>query len=223
MVKYSNSFLKKILKGGNINTFSKEKILFILLVFINLILQLGITYYFMNYFKYENIKNEYLILLSIFIFLMIFIIFMVPIWLKFIIFIFISISIGIILSRLINNVNKNLINIAIISTIIIFILMFTIGLLLILMKINLSYSLGLILFYSLFILIIIEILNIFMNTYSLFYKIISFISLLLFSLYVIYDTNIILQRNYNGDFIRASLDYYFDIINLFSSELSLNN
>ena len=35
-----------------------------------------------------------------------------------------------------------------------------------------------------------------------------------------YDTNSILQRNYNGDFITASLDYYLDIINIFSGLLS---
>jgi FtsH-binding integral membrane protein len=35
-----------------------------------------------------------------------------------------------------------------------------------------------------------------------------------------YDTNNILQRNYYGDFITASLDYYLDIINIFSGLLS---
>jgi FtsH-binding integral membrane protein len=44
--------------------------------------------------------------------------------------------------------------------------------------------------------------------------------LLLFSVYVVYDTNSILQRNYNGDFITASLDYYLDILNIFSNLLS---
>jgi len=43
----------------------------------------------------------------------------------------------------------------------------------------------------------------------------SVFSLLLFSMYIIYDTNAILQRNYYGDFIRASLDYYLDVLNIF--------
>jgi FtsH-binding integral membrane protein len=37
----------------------------------------------------------------------------------------------------------------------------------------------------------------------------------LFSLFVIYDTNQIMQRDYFGDFITASLDYYLEIINIF--------
>ena len=49
------------------------------------------------------------------------------------------------------------------------------------------------------------------------------ISLFLFALYILYDTNHILQRNYYGDFITASLDYYLDIINIFVNLFSLNN
>ena len=43
---------------------------------------------------------------------------------------------------------------------------------------------------------------------------------MLFSVYIIYDTNSILQRDYGGDFISASLAYYLDIINIFSNLLS---
>ena len=35
--------------------------------------------------------------------------------------------------------------------------------------------------------------------------------------------NTILQRNYSGDFITASMDYYLDIINIFLDLLNLNN
>jgi FtsH-binding integral membrane protein len=40
------------------------------------------------------------------------------------------------------------------------------------------------------------------------------IGILIFALFVLYDTNQILQRNYRGDFIDASIDYFTDIINL---------
>ena len=46
---------------------------------------------------------------------------------------------------------------------------------------------------------------------------------MLFSVYIVYDTNSILQRDYSGDFITASLDYYLDVINIFSDLLSLSN
>jgi FtsH-binding integral membrane protein len=55
---------------------------------------------------------------------------------------------------------------------------------------------------------------------SLLKKILVIGSLMVFSLYIMYDTNNILQRNYSGDFITASLDYYLDIINIFSGLLS---
>ena len=37
-----------------------------------------------------------------------------------------------------------------------------------------------------------------------------------------YDTVQILDKDYYGDFISASLDYFLDIINLFSGVLNLN-
>ena len=37
---------------------------------------------------------------------------------------------------------------------------------------------------------------------------------LLFALFVVFDTNNILKKNYGGDFIDASLDYFLDILNL---------
>lgn len=43
------------------------------------------------------------------------------------------------------------------------------------------------------------------------------IAVVLFSLWVAYDTNTILQRNYNGDFVSAALDYYLDFVSLFDS------
>ena len=44
--------------------------------------------------------------------------------------------------------------------------------------------------------------------------------LILFSIYIVYDTNRILQKDYFGDFVTASLDYYLDIINIFIRLLS---
>ena len=54
-------------------------------------------------------------------------------------------------------------------------------------------------------------------------KTLSAIGIIIFSGYVIYDTNVILQRNYYGDFITASLDYYIDIISIFKKLTVLND
>ena len=60
------------------------------------------------------------------------------------------------------------------------------------------------------------------STYSLWSKGLAAFSLFLFSMYVIYDTNKLMQRNYYGDFITAALDFYLDIINIFVNLLSYN-
>ena len=60
----------------------------------------------------------------------------------------------------------------------------------------------------------------FIPSSSLTKKIITICSLLLFSVYIVYDTNSILQRNYYGDFITASMDYYLDILNIFVNLIS---
>jgi FtsH-binding integral membrane protein len=62
-----------------------------------------------------------------------------------------------------------------------------------------------------------------MNSYYIYHKIFAIIGILLFSAYIVYDTNVILQKNYFGDFITASLDYYLDIINLFINLVNFQN
>jgi len=97
------------------------------------------------------------------------------------------------------------------------------GVALILFGINLSRNFGLALLNGLLILILTSIVFMFMGTYSLLIKIFASAGLFLFSLYIVYDTNSILQRDYYGDFITASLDYYLDIINIFVNMISLGN
>jgi FtsH-binding integral membrane protein len=98
--------------------------------------------------------------------------------------------------------------------------MFTFGLALISSGIKLGFKFGIGLLVALFFLVIVSIVQFFIPTSSLLKKILVIGSLMVFSLYIMYDTNNILQRNYSGDFITASLDYYLDIINIFSGLLS---
>ena len=42
---------------------------------------------------------------------------------------------------------------------------------------------------------------------------------IILAMFVLFDTNNILQKDYDGDFIQASLDYFLDIINLLSQAL----
>jgi hypothetical protein len=117
-------------------------------------------------------------------------------------------------------VGEDAVKTAMTGTISIFALMFAFGAGLILSGIQLGFKFGLMLFYFLLILLLIRIVQMFIPSSSLTKKIITICSLLLFSVYIVYDTNSILQRNYYGDFITASMDYYLDILNIFVNLIS---
>uniref|UniRef100_A0AAU7YP06 Uncharacterized protein n=1 Tax=Micromonas commoda virus TaxID=3057169 RepID=A0AAU7YP06_9PHYC len=104
---------------------------------------------------------------------------------------------------------------ALLETVGIFIAMLVAGIFTVKMGYRLDL-LGQILFFSLLTILIARIINTYVRRRSgslVPSKIIS----ILFALFVVYDTNKILQRNYGGNFVNASLDYFLDIINLVPS------
>tara|TARA_B110000444_G_scaffold237458_1_gene250235 strand:+ start:343 stop:963 length:621 start_codon:yes stop_codon:yes gene_type:complete len=106
---------------------------------------------------------------------------------------------------------------ALLEVIGIFILMFTMGVFTVQMGYNLNI-LGIVLIFSLLAVLIARVINVYssrsldsrVSRNKSYTKILT----LIFALFVVYDTNTILQRNYSGDFVNASLDYFLDIINL---------
>ena len=100
--------------------------------------------------------------------------------------------------------------------------MFLFGVVLIITGIKLSYQFGLGLLFALLLLLFLSIVQFFMVSSSFLRKLILVFTLLLFSVFIVYDTNSILQRDYSGDFITASLDYYLDILNIFTALLADN-
>jgi len=213
--------------AGSVFKLLNAKKEFLICVFANLIVQLGITYYVMMNFdsspdSKQNVSHLMLFLTQIFI---IFILALVPMpaWLKFIIFSVFSFTFGIMLASLKKTVDPAIIKTALAGTMGIFGAMFAAGLALLLFGIQLGVRFGLGLLYALILLILASIVFMFMGAYSGAVKGFSVISLFLFSLFVIYDTNSILQRNYYGDFITASLDYYLDIVNIFLNLINFEN
>lgn len=221
--------------GGKMTDFIgllNEKKQFLLYVFANLITQLGITYYVMMNYGNVSSKNSkqklqnyelfgiFFIQISI-----IFVLALVPMssWIKFILFSIFSALGGISLSSIRDIVDNNIIQMAIFGSMSIFGAMMLFGALLLSMGIQLGTGIVLFLFMSLLFLLIVQVVLLFSATYSIYTKAISVLSLCIFSLYIIYDTNNILQRNYYGDFITASLDYYLDILNIFLDLINLNS
>jgi len=110
------------------------------------------------------------------------------------------------------------------STIAIFVSLFIFGLIVVYLGYDLSW-LGLLLFMSLFILIITQLIFMFIGNYETYKKVFAVISLTIFVLYIIYDTNkILLKYNNTTDYcIIGALDYYLDILNIFIDLLRLSD
>jgi FtsH-binding integral membrane protein len=216
------------MKGGS-NNFNGPKLWnliykkkeFLILVFANLITQLGITYYFMN--KSDNPELGFWPLFGMQI-IIIFILILVPMHpiLKFLIFAIFSWSFGLMMSHLKAKYDPQMIEIAILGSLSIFGVMLAGGVALVGFGKYLGYQFGAFLFWALLALIIARIVNMLGPRLSAAKKALSYIGLALFSLFIVYDTNQILSRDYRGDFITASMDYYLDILNLFSNLLSAN-
>jgi modulator of FtsH protease len=221
---------KPIFKNNNLTQLFKlisEKKGFFALILATLISQLSITYYVSENVKIEEedgkkkINNKIIgAYIAAFIIILILAFISMPTWLKFILFSIFSGAFGVILGYRKSGVDPGIVKSALVGTASIFVTMFAFGVALIASGIKLGLQFGLGLFFALLLLIIISIANIFIVESSLLKKILVIGSLLIFSIYIVYDTNNILQRNYNGDFITASLDYYLDIINIFKGLLT---
>ena len=235
---YNRLFNNNVLKGGKsgseisskFNTFNGPKLWnliykkkeFLILVFANLIAQLGITYYVMN--KTDNPEIGFWPLFFVQI-IIIYVLIMVPMppALKFIIFCIFSYTFGLAMSHLKEKYDPHMIELAILGALSIFGVMLSAGVVLVGFGQYLGYQFGAFLFWALLALIIAQLVNRLGPQLSAVKKMLAYIGLGLFSLFVVYDTNQILSRDYQGDFITASMDYYLDILNLFSNFLNTSD
>jgi FtsH-binding integral membrane protein len=207
-----------------------EKKGFFALILANLLFQLYITYYVSENVSVEeeqegekgakNYDMKYIgALVATIVIILILALVTMPSWMKFILFSLFSAAFGILLAYRKYGLDSGVIRSALVGTASIFITMFVFGVALIMSGIKLGFMTALILFFALLALIIISIVQYFIVQSSLLKKLIVIASLIIFSIYIVYDTNSILQRDYSGDFISASLNYYLDLINIFSALL----
>lgn len=236
----SNSRLQKggSLRPGFDSTMQlfNEKKGFLVKVFANLIVQLGITYFVMEKVpangggsgdqKDSESTNWYQVVpLAIIQFVIILVMAFVPMpmMVKLLLFVVFSSIWGVLLSSVRAIVDPTIIKTAIIGVVGIFAAMFLTGVFLLVSGIRLGLGFGFILFCALIAMIIALIVSNLLDTYNTHVKLFSVIGIVIFSLYILYDTNIILQKNYYGDFVTASMDYYLDVINLFLDLINFNN
>ena len=195
-------------------------------VFSTLIFQVFITI-LVVYFLHKNNskilekgKKSLLFLIPSFIIMLVLIYFMVsvkmPFYRRFILFIVFSILEGIILHLATKYVSNEVILSALLSTISIFSTFVVIGFILVYFGIDINW-IGLILFFVLLGIIITRIVFYFVPPTENKKRFITSLSIFLFSVYILYDTNnILLKYQDTGiDCVRGALDYYLDILNLF--------
>ena len=203
-----------------------EKNIFLSLIFFNLVLQHYISYYVSynidaeaekekNITKYNFIIISSYILTAIFIYLLIFV--PMPMLLKLIIFSLFSIVFGIIYASLKHIFDPNIIHGTAVGATIIYVFMILFGITLINSNIQYTNKVAFGIFYSVILLIILGVVQYFIYNYLLITKLLLIGTAILVVLYIVNTTNNILLRDYEGDFITASFDYYIDMSNFFNA------
>lgn len=205
-------------KSANFFKLLFDKRYFLVKTFFTLFVQLVITYLvMMNYVVDDKTDIMYFYIILVAQFTLIFILVFIPMHtgLKFCVFSAFSAIAGVLCAYVKKNVGEDIVNMAITGAASIFAFMAAFGAFLIFSGVKLGLRFGSFLFSALLLLIIMRIVTLFSGSYNQYSYGFAVLGLILFSIYIIYDTNQILQREYYGDFITASLDYYLDIINIF--------
>jgi FtsH-binding integral membrane protein len=137
-----------------------------------------------------------------------------PTPIKLLLFTLFSFVFGVMLAYTMRFVPPETIRAALVGAMAAFVAMFIFGVILVMLGVDLWW-LGLILFVLLIGLFITSIVFIFIDPSKKALRIKAAIAIVVFTLFILFDTNQILQREYEGDVITAALDYYLDTINLF--------
>jgi FtsH-binding integral membrane protein len=189
-------------------------------IFINLFIQLAITYYVMENYSVPK-EDKILYFLGSFVLLMVIAATNLPYWIKFFVFVLFSYLLGKLFAVYKTKYSEEMIRNGILGTMGIFFIMFIVGALVPV----LGYRVGQWLFFALLALLIARFAAFFSERGNEYKKWLSGAGIGIFGLYVAYDTNNILKRvdYYQGDFITASMDYFLDVINLVHNVIRANS
>ncbi len=184
---------------------------FLIMVFANLIIQTIITRYSM--LQSPKQKNKWYSIVAFLVMLALIVVMCLPLplFVKFLMFCLFSVIEGYTLASL--SMNDTVVQFAFYGALSIFCSMIGVSAVMTMLGVQLGPRVGVGLFSALLLFLLFLIFNILAGEIA--NKLLAMVGILLFSMYVVYDTNKILQRDYKGDFISASLDYYLDFLNLF--------
>jgi len=207
-------------------------------IFFTLVTQILITMGFIKLLSVTesitHLKDIYKSKISFFILLLFLIISLILIFImilsklsyfqKYLVFILFSFIEAFFIYLILSRFSDDIIKFAFYSTIMIFILLFIFGLIIVYFGYDLGWM-GLILFIAIFTLIIGQLISLFFKNTKTYNKFLALCGLIIFMLYIIYDTNnILLKYQNNHDFcILGALDYYLDFINIFINLLKFSS
>lgn len=223
------------LRNFNYSYFVKtlnQKKFFLAQVYATLIFEIFIAYVVLMYAENRNINitriQYYGLIIALFL-IIISIAFMTSPIIKFILFTLFAAGTGLTFSLRIDIKNgenaeetNEIVKKAFITTCVIFIFLTLFGFFAAFMGARISPIVTITLLFALLLLIIVTFVLSITGKYATYHKIITGIVIFLFSIFIVYDTVSILDRNYEGDFITAALDYFLDFINMFSALLDSN-
>lgn len=118
-------------------------------------------------------------------------------------------------------VPESVIKVALLATLGIFVGMSVVGILLLSLGVDLNF-LRYVLLAALFGLVMTQLVLLFVPVSKPVYKVILGFGLTLFSIYVAYHTNVMIQPGYYGDAIDASVGLYLDTLNIFTHMVGIN-
>lgn len=225
---------KSIFKNNNLSQLFKlisEKRGYFFLIIMTILFQLSITYFVSENVNIKEEEDEdgkkrdthfYLAFIAVVVMTFILLFINMPTWLKFILFSLISTAYGVLVSYRKFGIDPNIVKSALVGTGSIFVAMFVFGVALIASGIKLGLTFVLSLLFALLFIVFLIIVEFFIFNSPLLTKIIVIGLLMLFSIGIMFNTNVILQRDHHRDFISASLSYYLDIIGVFSSLLNVS-
>lgn len=224
--RYASSFLELL----------KEKQTFLYKVYIFLILELCVTffivYYVRNHPTFSDItKTSFLLYFVLSLAIISCITFIpMPIWLKVILFTMFAILFGGLLHQISYKIPREIVDSALKNTIAIFVIITLVSFCISMLQIDISW-LGIYLLVGLLILIVVSFTIQFTgqkydetnpNKVSKLYKFLLIAGLLLFGLFILWNTTSMLSIDYKEDFVSAAIDLYLGFINTFTHVLGLS-
>ena len=200
---------------------------FMAYVYLSLAFQIAITAFVATYLRqhqsiFKEVHKYFLLWLILSLSLiMILSLVQLPTPIKFIVLCMFSFVMGLNSIAASKLVSEQLIKAVIVATFCLFIVMTLLGFGLAMLGINLGF-LSYILLCALIGLLVAFVAMWFIPVQKTLYKTVLVIGITLFSIYIAYDTNVILQKEYSGDFISATINIYLDILNIFTEMIAFN-